>query len=69
MSILPPRTRAKLDRLPRADRMEYAQTLKGSYEYRLNHITDSAKNIAEQWAWKQGEHLEKCIAELDEILT
>lgn len=68
MSLLPPRTRAKLDRLPLSARREYAQSLKGTYENRTLSLKSTARRIAKSWALQQEDHFERIIAELDEIL-
>lgn len=69
MSLLPPRTRAKLDRLPMSEKREYAQTLKGRYEVRCNSLKITARQIAKEWALQQEDHFERIIAELDAVIN
>lgn len=68
VGLLPPRTIAKLDKLPPSKRREYAQELKGRYEYRTNHLRAAARDMAEEWVERQGAHLDKILEALDEYL-
>ena len=68
MSLLPPRTAAKLKKLPRSERLLYAQELKGKYEYRRNHLQTLADKLALEWVAKQADHFDVIIDELDEIV-
>jgi len=63
-SLLPPRTLAKLERLPAAERREFAQTLLGRYEYRLRHLDRAARDLAVTWATSQRAHFENVVVEL-----
>ena len=67
--LLPPRTVAKIRRLPKVDRKVYAQELKGSYEYRRAHLKNTARDMARDWVDAQAAHLDRVIVELDAIIN
>lgn len=67
-SVLPPRTLAKILRLPRPERRMYVQELIGKYEHSTLQIPRAAKDLAESWAERQADALEDVLKELRQFL-
>ncbi len=67
-SVLPPRTLAKIKRLPTEERRIYVQELIGKYEHSALQIPRAAKDLAESWAEPQRVALENCLEELRQYL-
>lgn len=67
-SRIPPRTLAKIHRLPSDERREYVQELKGRYEQKLRHLHKASKAQWEEWANNQRDHFEQIVVELDELM-
>lgn len=68
MSLLPPRTEAKLSKMDTAARREYAQVLLGRYESSLLAIEHRGRTMLKRWRVNQVEHLERVCDELRSII-
>ncbi len=67
VSLIPPRTLAKLNRLQSAEMREYAQELIGGYERGKLALEHRGHEIALDWAASQVAHLDRVIEELREL--
>ena len=65
---IPPRTRAKIERLSGDERREYLVMLMKSYENKIIGLTLASTEMVANWVENQRLHLALVMAELQELL-